>query len=179
MIVLLGLRGSGKSTIASLIAAALPATPRAIDLDDLTPSCATPPAASAGDLLRERGEPAFRTAEYAALASVLASNERPFPVLALGGGTPTAPGATDLLREARNSRRAVLMYLRASPETLRRRLAAADNANRPSLTGAGTLEEIEAVFNARDARYRELASHTIEVDALSPDQVVDRVLASL
>ncbi|QKK09396.1 MAG: hypothetical protein HND58_15340 [Planctomycetota bacterium] len=56
-----------------------------------------------------------------------------------------------------------IVYLRAQPETLRARLGAAD-ANRPSLTGAGTLGEIDAVFAARDGLYRELATEIIEID---------------
>ncbi|MDX2114317.1 MAG: shikimate kinase [Planctomycetota bacterium] len=158
-LILIGLRASGKSTLARALAAAqqLPCA----DLDHLT-------AAELGhDSVRAAwaavGEPAFRIAETRALARAL---ETPGDlVLALGGGTPTAPGAAELLRAARDAGHAVIVYLRCTPDELRRRLAAAGPAalaDRPSLTGAAPLDEIESVFRARDSLYSSLASRTLE-----------------
>lgn len=160
-IVLIGLRGSGKTTLGRAIAQR--AGRAFIDLDDLTPAhlgCA-----SVREAWAAHGEPAFRAAEAHALADVLG---RPGTVLALGGGTPTAPGAADLLRAARAGRRAWLAYLRAGAAHLRARLAGADLSLRPALLGSDPLAEIDAVLAARDGLYRGLADAVIEVGGLSP-----------
>jgi shikimate kinase len=106
-LILIGLRGSGKTTIARLLAQRL--NRQAIDLDDLTPTYLREK--SAADALSKHGEPAFRRAELAALLDAL---KTPGTILALGGGTPTAPGVAELLESAKNQGRIVVIYLRAS-----------------------------------------------------------------
>lgn len=156
-LLLMGLRGSGKTTLGRAIAEI--AGRPFIDLDDLTPGElgeATVAAAWAG-----HGQDAFRRAEAAVLGRVLTLNDH---VVALGGGTPTAPGCADLLRDQVGSHRVLLVYLHASPAALRARLEGADNAHRPSLTGADPLTEIGAMYAARDPLYRDLAGAVVETD---------------
>ncbi len=185
LVILLGLRGSGKTTVGRLLARRL--SRPFVDLDDLVAAQAGRPSVAA--LWAEVGQPAFRALEAAALARALApaptpppssippSQPAPLPappaVLALGGGTPTAPGAPELLRETRASGRALLFYLRADSATLRTRLAATNLAQRPTITGAGPLEEIDRLLNDRDPLYRALAGVTVEVAGLAAAQVVD------
>lgn len=153
----MGLRGSGKSTVGRALARARGAP--FVDLDDLT--AAALHAATPGEAFRASGEAAFREAEARALGVVFGRSPC---VIALGGGTPTAPGAADLLRAARAGRMAFIVYLRASAAALRARLAHDDPAARPSLTGRGTLEEIEQVAAARGPLYASLADLTIDTD---------------
>lgn len=171
-IVLVGLRGSGKSTIARLLAKRLGLI--SVDLDDRTPGFAGQPTVAA--VFANLGEPAFRQAEARALRQALAE---PGIVLALGGGTPTAPGAADLLRDAQSRNEADIVYLRAAPEVLAARLLAADNAHRPALTALDHAAEIAAIFAARDPLYSSLARVIIEVGPLAPDLAADRVMAAL
>ncbi len=164
-IYLLGLRGSGKSTLGRSLAARLRVL--FVDLDDVTASilrCSTP-----AEALNTHGQPAFRVAELRALASPGVARAK---VVALGGGTPTAPGAHDVLRKSG----ATLVYLRATPHTLRERLASTDLASRPSLTGADALAEIDTVFERRDPIYLALADQVIDVDAMDEAQVLGRLL---
>lgn len=56
---------------------------------------------------------------------------------------------------------AVIFYLRVDPATLKRRLAA-DPTLRPSLTGKGTIDEVEELFAVRDPVYRALAHHALD-----------------
>lgn len=163
LIVLIGLRGSGKSSVAAALAARLGPSASVIDLDQRTARHAG--ATSAAEALR-RGEPAFRAAEGQALREALdealheTPDEMPDPtprasaadapaitVLALGGGTPMFEPAAGLLRGLRASgdaadpstsgrahARAVhIVYLRARAETLRARLARTDLSARPPL----------------------------------------------
>jgi shikimate kinase len=169
-LVLIGLRASGKSTLGRLVAARLGRP--FIDLDDLT--AARLGGSSPADALTRRGEPAFRAAEAAALRETLA---RPGLVVALGGGTPTAPGASELLQQERAARRAVIIYLHVAPEILRSRLAATDLAARPSLTGRGTLDEIGTLYSRRDALYRALADTLIEAGSAPPVALAERIAA--
>lgn len=174
-LVLMGLRGSGKSTLGRLVAARAGA--EFIDLDDLAAGLLG--TGTLAELWARHGEARFRDAEAKALAGLELGRAGLAPrVVALGGGTPTAPGAADLLRECERAGAISLVYLRASPDTLRARLAPIDTAARPSLTGKGTLEEIELVFAARDPLYLALATCVVDVEGCpAPDLV--RELAAL
>ncbi|MBS0191336.1 MAG: shikimate kinase [Phycisphaerales bacterium] len=167
--ILLGLRGSGKSTLGRLLAQSLRISH--IDLDDLTAAQLRQP--SAGDAIRNLGLPAFRAGEIAALQTPSA---RDAGVLSLGGGTPVAPEAREILAGFAASG-SVIVYLRAAPETLRQRLAQTDLATRPSLTGAHPLAEIDAIFAERDPIFVAVATETIDVDRQSQQQTLQALLA--
>ncbi len=169
-ILLMGLRASGKSTLARTLAQR--AGLAAIDLDIFTLNDLD--AHTVEDAWQSHGEHAFRRAETRVLARCLAT---PAPtVIALGGGTPTAPGAADLLRDTRDANRAFLIYLRVPLDTLRSRLAATpDDPNRPSLTGTPAHDEIDIVFSQRDPLYSDLADLVLE-RAQSPAQDADDIL---
>lgn len=168
-LILMGLRGSGKSTLGRRTAERTGR--RFVDLDEVTPLLLG--GGSIPELWERLGEGRFREAETQALASLeLAKTGEP-RVIALGGGTPTAPGAAEALGAAAAAGAAAIVYLRARPETLRRRLADHDSATRPSLTGAGTLDEIEAVFAGRDPLYTRLATLVLETDDLEEDEILE------
>lgn len=168
-LLLMGLRGSGKTTLAPLIAKQLSRPWLDLDIETLAELCASgKPAQTVTEAWQTYGEPAFRAAETKALVRVLKSDNQ---VIALGGGTPTAPGAADLLRAARSNGCTRIVYLRASAATLRDRLIATDTGTRPSLTGANPVDEIETVLAARDPLYQSLADRVIEIEAGSQQQI--------
>lgn len=157
-LLLIGLRGSGKTTIGRALAER---ERRAfLDLDDVT--AAFLGCDSVAEAWERHGEGGFREAEARALAAVLHDSGR---IIALGGGTPTAPGAAELIDAATREARAVVVYLRCTPAELRARLASLDDAamaNRPSLTGGHPLDEVGEIFARRDGLYVALASRVIE-----------------
>ncbi len=170
IIVLIGLRGSGKSSVAKLLAGRMG---RAwVDLDDRVAAALREK--HAGDAIRKYGEPAFRRAELGALE--VAIKEEGI-VLALGGGTPTAPGVEEMLNGVRRQGAVRVVYLRATEGTLRARLSGEANVHRPSLTGKGVLEEIGVLLNLRDTLYKTLADVVVQVDGMSLERVVDEVMA--
>jgi shikimate kinase len=159
-VLLIGLRGSGKSTLGVALAHAVG---RAfVDLDNLTPVLMGH--ASVAEAWKAEGEGAFRMAEAEALTRVLRKDGQ---IIALGGGTPTAPGASEAIGEARRAGRAIVLYLRADTRTLSARLKDADNRNRPALSGSDPADkqEIDALLAARDGLYLSLADHVVEVGA--------------
>jgi len=159
-VLLIGLRASGKSTLAPLLADRLGSTP--IDLDErVLRALDQPDVETAWRLLGER---AFRTAERDILTGLL--GETTPNIIAAGGGAPTAPGAEAAIRQAQRRGVVMVIYLRCSPATLRDRLRALGGAgvNRPSLTGADPIDEMERVFVERDPIYRSLADIVHEGD---------------
>ena len=167
-LILMGLRGSGKTTIGGLLAKRLRRS--YVDLDDKTVVLLG--GKSVAEAFRRAGEPAFRTAEVAALQTELGKTRQ---ILALGGGTPAAPGAAALLRAKQDSGDALIVFLTASTEVLRERLAKTDTASRPSLTGKGTLEEIDQVRARREPMYQSLASLVVDSSNLSAEQAAIRI----
>lgn len=162
-VLLIGLRAAGKSTLARRLSAALGGD--AIDLDDETRRVLG--FASVREAFAAVGETRFREAESSALARVLAG---PASIVALGGGTPTAPGAATLLAEARAQGRACIVFLDPPLSALAARLAA-DAGDRPSLTGRGVVEEIAELASRRRPLYGELADIVIATTTESEEEV--------
>lgn len=165
-LVLIGLRGSGKSTLGARVAERLGCG--FVDLDDVTARVLG--CDCAGEAIAQHGMDAFRAAERTALESELGTLGR---VIALGGGTPTAEGCAELLREAQTADRCRVVYLYGSVATLQSRLSAEEsagqNTHRPSLTGGDVVDEVQAVFEARDPLYREIAGSILHVDGVATD----------
>ncbi|MBX3363745.1 MAG: hypothetical protein KF866_03170 [Phycisphaeraceae bacterium] len=164
-VVLMGLRGSGKSTLGIRLAQALGRP--FLDLDEVTPRLLG--GVHVADVWNTHGQKAFREAEVRALEESLSTDGR---VIALGGGTPTAPNAAKRLQEGQDRGELMLIYLRANAVTLRERLKNAGNTHRPSLTGSDVLDEIDAVHEVRDPHYRGLASVVIEIDGCDEASVL-------
>lgn len=163
---LIGYRGSGKSTLAPLIAAKLGF--RCVDTDKILESELGQPIA---DFFREQGEAAFRRLECRALETVGAQSHQ---VISLGGGSVLAPSNQESIR-----RTGRVVWLNCSKEILAKRLTQdqTSGAARPSLTGRGVVEEIEAVLRVREPIYRGLADLTLEVDEQPPESLADRIAA--
>jgi len=187
VIVLMGLRASGKTTLGRAVAERVGW--RFVDLDERV--CVALGVEHAGEAFARLGEAAFRAAEREELERVLGeASGSGEVVVSLGGGTPTAAGAGALLRRA-SAAGARVVYLRNGPETLSARLRGAPaDANRPALTrpadgeaaGGDEAERVAAevgeVFARRDGLYVELATDVVEADGLEPEALIE-VLAGM
>ncbi|MBA4064295.1 MAG: shikimate kinase [Isosphaera sp.] len=164
-IILVGTRGTGKTTVGRLLADRLGW--HFADNDDRVEAAA---GMSIADIFRTEGEPAFRDREAAALRELCTRDRL---VLATGGGAVLRPDNRLLLRAA-----GFVAWLTASPETVWERVSRdpATAARRPNLTAAGGLAEARAVLAAREPLYRELAHHAADADGPSPDAVADAIL---
>jgi shikimate kinase len=163
-IVLIGYRGSGKTTVGRLLAARLAKT--FVDCDEVIVS-------RSGKTIRgifdEGGEEAFRKLESGVIAELAAKTDY---VISVGGGA--------ILRE--ENRRAIaehfVVYLRCDPGVLLRRILddPATSDNRPNLTRLGSvIEEIEALLRRREPIYRAAMNVELDVTNLSADQAAQEV----
>jgi len=173
-IALLGLRGSGKSTIGRLLAAALERP--FVDLDEALLSRAhvqglAADASSAGAVLEQLGEARFRDLERTALEQQLLAARA--CVLATGGGVVELESNRRLLREACAS-----IWLRVPVPILAERVDA-DPTRRPALVPGGSLAEARALAARREGWYREAASLELDCDAQTPAAVLVRLLELL
>jgi len=96
-------------------------------------------------------------------------------VIALGGGTPTAPGAKAQLLRARSEGRACIVLLDAPIDVLTGRLAEG-TIDRPPLTDLPARAEMERLALDRMDVFRQLADATIDTGALTTDAAVGELL---
>lgn len=162
-VALMGLSGSGKSTVGQVLAALL-----GWELVDTDAWIVAQVGRPIHEIFATEGEPCFRSWERRAVAAACAESSR---VVALGGGAPLDPESFALLRAT-----SVLVWLRAALETLVERLQTGAEV-RPLLAG-GALERLRTLSAEREATYRR-ADLVIEVDHLSARQVAERILAWL
>jgi len=90
--------------------------------------------------------------------------------VALGGGTPMIEAAQQRLQDESQAGRAWLIYLSCPASDLRRRLER-NLGDRPSLTGAGSLDELEEVLRAREPTYRRLADVIVQAAPRTPGEI--------
>ena len=147
---LVGLSGSGKSTIGRLLADRLGLP--FVDTDELIVQRAGMPIPQ---LFSEHGEPAFRAAEREAVADAVAGEPA---VIATGGGAPVDSESRRLLWDGN-----LVVWLDAPVEALVRRVGA-DGDGRPLLTG-GAGERLAALRAAREPVYAQAHLHVQTEDA--------------
>ena len=161
-IVLVGLPGSGKSTVGQLVAERLGRT--FVDFDPIIERRHGDTIAS---IFAQFGEAHFRNLERELTVELA---ERPeSQVLAPGGGWITSPDCVALLRP-----HGVLVYLRATPATALRRLGAAV-ATRPLVAGADPLAAMKQLLAEREPLYA-TADHAADTEGLDAGQVADLVV---
>jgi shikimate kinase len=119
------------------------------------------------------GEPAWRQAESETLREVLRHGAG---VVALGGGTPTAPGAAVALRQAQASHRARIALLHPGETELLRRLTLG-RGDRPRLAGNDAAEVARSCAQ-RLPLYRSMADAVIDT-RLPESECIRRLRALL
>lgn len=166
LIALIGLSGTGKSTVGRLLAARLGWPLR--DTDALIVAQAR---CAIADIFASGGEERFRDLEAAALHTALA---RAPAVIATGAGIVQRPANRALLRD-----HALVVWLDAPTATLVARLDAHNEA-RPLLGTAGArAARLEALRAARADLYAALADLRVLSHEIAPDAVCELILAQV
>ena len=163
---LIGYRGCGKSTVASLLASRLGVA--AVDADEVLERRAGTTIAA---LVAERGEAAFRDLESELLAELLAERS---VILATGGGVVLREANRVLLR----GRGRPVVWLDAAADVVRSRLAAdpATAARRPGLSGGDPLAEVAVTLAAREPLYRSCADVRFDTGCEPPGLIAERIV---
>lgn len=157
-VVLVGPPGSGKSTVARLVADRLGTTSR--DTDD---DVAREAGQSVADIFVDHGEDRFRVLEATAVAAALADHDG---VLAVGGGAVLDAST----RSALVGHHVVLLTVSIADAARRIGL----NRDRPLLLGNPRAQWIR-LMEARRPLYEQVASATVDTDGRTSDEVADEV----
>jgi len=168
-VILTGFMGTGKTEVGRRLARTLGRP--FMDTDALIESAA---GRSVSAIFAAEGEAGFRARERQAVAEACRVAAA---VIAVGGGALLDPENRRLLLAA-----GPVVCLRAAPREILERLGEA--RDRPLLNRDGTastaerLARIESLLSARAAVYA-LASHAVDTDGRTPDQVADAIRAIL
>ena len=166
-VALVGMRGSGKTTLARALAAQLGWD--AVDCDqELAGEVGEP----AGVHLRNAGEPAFRAVEERVTLRVLAGTER--QVVALGGGAVPSTAVRDALADPR----LFVVLLDVPLAELTARLVRG-GIERPPLTDLSLEEEVRALWDARRALYENVSDFQLRTTGTNVDACCRRIIAKM
>jgi shikimate kinase len=161
-ILLVGMMGSGKSTVGRMLAARLGWAYRDSDADVEATTGSTVP-----EIFERDGETAFRRAEADVLAGACALDTP--VVVSAAGGSVLSPVNRRVLSQS-----GAVVWLRARPAT--NALRVGDGAGRP-LLGHDPAEAMARLYAERAPLYAEVADLVVDVDDLTPKQVVERILS--
>lgn len=164
MIALVGLPGSGKTTVGRQLARRLQ-----IPFVDSDQRIETQLGCPIRDFFAREGEDAFRDVEESVIDAL--TQDGPC-VLSTGGGAVLRPANRLHLRD-----RARVFYLRSTPEDVFRRVR--HDRNRPLLQVDDPLQKLRDLYAVRDPLYRETAHFVIETGRPSVATLVNMIAMQL
>lgn len=161
---LVGLPGSGKSTVGRQLARRLQ-----LSFVDSDHAVEAKLGCSIREYFEREGEERFRDVEESVIED-LTRNHR--GVLSTGGGSVLRPNNRANLRNSGQ-----VVYLKSSPDELFRRLR--HDMNRPLLQVADPLSRLRDLFAVRDPLYRETAHFILETGRPSVATLVNMIVMQL
>jgi shikimate kinase len=162
-IVLMGYRGTGKSTVGRLLAARLGRELVSTDAEIIKRAQHSIP-----EIVAQKGWEYFRDLESDICREFAGRDQL---VIDTGGGAILRAQNVEALKK-----NGTVFWLTASVETIVKRIGG-DN-QRPSLTGTKSfVDEIQDVLRERTPKYQAAADHTIATDNRSVNQLVEAILA--
>ena len=159
-IVLIGMMGSGKTTIGKLLGEKL--TLRSIDIDVIIEQNEK---RTISEIFQNEGEKYFRNIERETIKKIFTNKDL---IISLGGGAFENQLTQELL--LKNS---TVIYLKTSPNVILKRIK--NNTNRPLLKNQMTVEKIQSIILQRQKNY-ELANITILTNNKNTDKIVEEIL---
>jgi shikimate kinase len=158
-IVLIGMMGSGKTTVGRLLARKLKRkfydSDKTIEEDSQR---------SVPDIFQTQGEDAFRALERQAILKLMSEDNA---VIATGGGAALSEDNWKAFGQA------LVVWLKARPETLEARLKRGGSALRPLLKDF-SLDRLSALNKERSPFYNR-ASLAVDTDQLEPEETADKI----
>jgi shikimate kinase len=164
-VVLIGYRGTGKTTVGRMLADAL-----GWPFVDVDPLIEQRTGLDIATIFARHGEAHFRDVESAVIVDLAATEPA---VISTGGGAVLRPENVQHLRQG-----SLVVWLTASAETLHQRIAgdAATAQRRPNLTTLAGIDEVRHLLEVRDPCYRSAADLVLDTESLSLPQVTERIL---
>jgi shikimate kinase len=162
-LILVGLPGSGKSTVGRQLARRL-----GLPFNDSDHVIEQRIGCSIRSFFDREGEAAFRDIEEEVIADLCTQEG----VIATGGGAVLRPANRQRLHACGQ-----VFYLRSKPEDVFRRVR--HDKGRPLLQVADPLARLRELFEARDPLYRETAHFVIETGRPSVPTLVNMILMQL
>lgn len=159
-IVLIGMMGSGKTTIGKLLGEKL--TLRSIDIDVIIEQNEK---RTISEIFQNEGEKYFRNIERETIKKNFTNKDL---IISLGGGA-----FEDQLTQELLLKNSTVIYLKTSPNVILERIK--KNTNRPLLKNQMTVEKIQSIILQRQKNY-ELANITILTDNKNTDKIVEEIL---
>lgn len=163
-IALVGLPGSGKSTVGRQLARRLQ-----LPFIDTDPLIERRLGCSIRAFFEREGEARFRDIEESVIDEVSGYADG---VISTGGGSVLRPLNRERLHE-----RCQVVYLRSTPEEVHRRVR--HDSQRPLLQVADPMARLRELFSVRDPLYREVAHFTIETGRPSVPTLVNMITMQL
>lgn len=161
-LVLVGYRGTGKSTVGNMLAERLGMRYVSMDVEITKKANMSIP-----EIVAQYGWDKFRDLE-SDLARELAGQDS--LVIDTGGGVIERQENVKDLRI-----NALVFWLKASVNTITSRIQG--GTTRPALTSGKTfIEEVAEVLEIREPKYRAAAHHEIDTDDATPSQVADTIV---
>lgn len=164
MIALVGLPGSGKSTVGRQLARRLQ-----LPFFDSDHVIEQQLGCSIREYFEREGEDRFRDVEESVIDEL---SQNPKCILSTGGGVVLRPANRQHLRD-----RGQVVYLNSTPDELFRRLR--HDVNRPLLQVADPLSRLRDLHSLRDPLYRETANFIIETGRPSVATLVNMIVMQL
>jgi shikimate kinase len=160
-LVLIGYRGTGKSTVGKRLARELGRRLISTDAEVVKRAKLSVP-----EIVKQFGWEYFRDLESTVCRDVAAQDGL---IIDTGGGAILRAENVDALRHS-----GTLVWLTATVETITRRIGG--DTQRPSLTGTKSFtDEIRDVLTERIPKYQAAAHHIVATDGLSALQVTERI----
>ena len=160
LLFLVGMMGTGKSTVGQLVSEKLGITHIDSDtwIESKSKKCIP-------EIFKEMGEDFFRSQEKNFI-----ENHLPLApaIISCGGGLCIANGMMDELKK-----KGVVICLSASKSEILKRVT--EKENRPLLSGRDQERKIAQLLDERSPIYQS-ANHQIETDDLSPEEISDEVI---
>lgn len=161
-IILIGMRGAGKTTVANILANKL--NIKTIDMDS---EIAKQNKMSIKEIIEKYGIECFRNLETEYLKSFPQSEE---VILSTGGGVILKEENRDLLKKIGK-----IFYLYTLPKTSHKRIG--DDKKRPILTKVSNmLADLENLFSQRKEIYESVADYIIDTEKLNASEVTNAIL---
>lgn len=164
MIALVGMPGSGKSTVARVLGKRL-----GLSHVDSDHEIERQIGCSIREFFTANGEDAFRDVEADVIDRLTRSHQG---ILATGGGVVLRSENRDALHD-----RCHVIYLRALPEDIYRRLR--HDRSRPLLQVRDPLQRLKDLFAVRDPLYRDVAHFVMETGRPSVSTLVNMIAMQL